>query len=216
MRVSRFILAGVLGLVVAGCACGRKACAPRDEFEPGFVSLFNGETLDNWVVMGKAAGWKVRDGVIHSGGGRGGEWLRSVKQYGDFILRLEWKVSRGGNSGVFIRCKETGSPWDTGHEIQISNEQPPRDDLHCTGSLYGSVAVNPRPDETPNRWRQYEITCRGKRITVKVDGVTCVDAEMDKVPAIADKPLRGYLGVQDSHTGIGKFVEYRNIRIKEL
>jgi len=207
-------------IVSAGCCsqCVKPTSGPAAQAGPpaGFASLFNGNDLDGWVVMGKPEGWEVRNGVIRSEGGKGGDWLRSVKQYDDFILMLEWKVSPGGNSGVFVRCTERGNPWETGHEIQISNERPPRDDLHCTGTLYGTVAVNPRPDESPNRWRKFEIACIGRKITVKVDGVQCVVADMDKVTAIKDKPLRGYIGIQDSHTGPGGVIEYRNIFLKEM
>lgn len=214
------LLAWLVAFVCAGCCCPsvKSPPGPVKHARPpaGFVHLFNGRNLDGWVIMGESEGWEAKDGVIRSEGGKGGNWLRSVKQYDDFILLLEWKVSPGGNSGVFVRCTEEGNPWETGHEIQISNERPPRDDMHCTGTLYGTVAVNPRPDETPNRWRKYEIACIGKKISVKVDGVQCVEADMDEVPAIGDKPLRGYVGLQDSHTGPGGVIEYRNIFIKEM
>jgi len=218
-RVMRTLFVIVLVSMVCAACCHcvvPKQCCAGSRTPSEFVSLFNGKSFDGWVIMGDPEGWKIQDGIIHSDGGKGGNWLRSVKEYSDFILTLEWKVSPRGNSGVFVRCTEQGNPWETGHEIQISNEQPPRDDMHCTGALYGTVAVNPRPDESPNRWRTYEIACIGKRITVKIDGVQCVDADMDKVPAIKNKPMRGYIGIQDSHTGPGCTIEYRNIRIKEL
>lgn len=188
----------------------------RGEKERGFILLFDGKSLDNWVIMGKPEGWKVENGVIRSEGGKGGNWLRSKKQYDNFVLRLEWRVAPGGNSGVFVRCTEKGNPWVTGHEIQISNEQPPRDALHCTGALYGTVAVDPRPDETPLKWREYTIRCAGKKITVFVDGKKTTDGDMDVHEGIRNKPMKGYIGLQDSHTEAGKFVEYRNIRIREL
>jgi len=187
-----------------------------EEKAEGFQLLFNGQDLNKWVIMGNPEGWKVQNGVIHSDGGKGGNWLRYRRQFSDFILRLEWKVSPGGNSGVFIRCPAAGDPWATGHEVQISNEQPPRDEAHCTGSLYGTVAVNPRPDESPDVWHTYEIRAVGKRITVLCDGVQCVDANLDEVEALKNKPLKGYLGLQDSHTGEGGVIEYRNLRLKDL
>ncbi len=219
MNTRRLFLA-CIPLAFLSCATGPSSgTGPRltvSERREGYVDLFNGRDFQNWVIMGERAGWRIADGVLVSDGGQGGNWLRTIREYDDFILRLEWRVAPGGNSGVFIRCTENGNPWETGHEIQISNEQPPRDDAHCTGSLYGSVAVDPRPDESPNVWHQYEIRCQGKRITVIVDGVTVVDARMDKVEAIRDKPLRGFVGLQDSHTAEGKWVEYRKIRIRVL
>jgi hypothetical protein len=187
--------------------------APGD-IQPGFVKLFDGKTLAGWTVMGNPEGWQVVNGVIRSEAGKGGNWLRTNRTYSDFVLRLEWRVSQNGNSGVFIRCKENGNPWETGHEVQITNE--PRDDLHCTGSLYGTVAVNPRPDESFGRWHTFEIRCEGQRIQVIADGVRCVDADMSRDVAIRDKPLAGYIGLQDAHTRPGGWIEFRNIRLKEL
>ena len=144
----------------------------------------------------------------------GKQSLEPIREFDDLVLRVQWRVSTDGNSGVFVRSKRQGSPWITGHEVQISNAL--RDDAHCTGSLYGSVAVKPRPDESPNRWHTFEIRCVGKRISVLADGVKVVDADGDKVAALKNKALAGYIGLQDSHAGKGCWIEYRNVRIKEL
>lgn len=191
-------------------AVGRAA----GDAEAGFVPLFDGKSLAGWTVMGDPAGWQVIDGVIRSEAGKGGNWLRSNRTYSDFVLRLEWRVSQNGNSGVFVRCKESGNPWETGHEVQITNE--PRDDLHCTGSLYGTVAVNPRPDESFGKWHTFEIRCEGTRIQVIADGVRCVDADMTRIEAIRNKPLSGYIGLQDAHTAPGGWIEFRNVRVEEI
>jgi hypothetical protein len=182
----------------------------------GWTPLFSGSDLANFDVMGAPEAYSVQDGILRSEGGKGGDWLRSKQQYADFVLHVEWRVSPGGNAGVFIRSAPEGAPWETGQECQISNEQPPRDELHCTGTLYGNVAANPRPDETPEVWRTYEIHCVGPRITVIVDDTRTVDVDAREVDAIRDKPLAGYVGLQDSHTAAGYWIEYRNVRIKEL
>ncbi len=189
--------------------------APADDAgEEGFVPIFNGENLDGWVVMGNAEGFRVVDGVIHSDGNSGAHWMRTEAEYGDYTLKLEWKVSENGNSGVFVRSDDEGEPWLTGYEIQISNE--PRDDAHCTGSLYGYASVNPRPDESFDTWHTFEVHCVGGKVTVIADGVQCVEFDQSTSTETADKPLTGYIGLQDSHSPDGHYVEYRNIRIKEL
>lgn len=180
---------------------------------PGWTGLFTGEDIDDFVVMGKQEGFQItEEGVLHSDSGKGGNWLRSKKQYSDFVFHVEWKVAPNGNSGAFIRSKQEGAPWVTGHEIQITNA--PRDDLHCTGTLYGNVAANPRPDESPNVWHSFDIHCVGPLITVIVDGKRTLNVNQEEVEKIKNKPLVGYVGVQDSH-GAG-WIEYRNIWIKEL
>jgi len=186
----------------------------KDKAEEGFTPLFNGKDLSGWVVMGKRSGWKVADRVIRSEGASGGNWLRSEKEYGDFVLKVEWRVSEGGNSGVFIRSAKKGAPWTTGYEVQISNAR--RDESHCTGSLYGYFAVDPRPDESADKWHTFEIHCRGPQIKVIADGVTCIDVDQSKHDKTKEKPLSGYVGLQDSHSPAGHYIEYRNIRIKPL
>ncbi len=183
----------------------------------GWTGLFAGEDLDAFDVVGNPQGFIIEQGgILRSPGASGGEWLRSKKQYSDFVLHVEYMISPGGNSGVFVRSAAEGAPWVTGHECQISNEQPPRDELHCTGTLYGTVAANPRPDESPEVWHTYEIHCVGSLITVIVDQQRTVNVDATEVEAIGDKALSGYVGVQDSHTGPEGWVQFRNIWIKEL
>ena len=160
--------------------------------------------------------------MIHSDGAKGGDWLRSEKRYGDFILKLDWKVSKEGNSGVFIRVSDTGAPWQTGYEVQISNQF--RDEKHCTGALYGYAAVKPRPDETADKWHTFEIHCVGSKIKVIADGVTVIDVDQKTLSAPDEqgytdpktKPVRGYIGLQDAHAPAGHYIEFRNVRVKEV
>jgi len=184
---------------------------------PEWIRLFNGKDFDGWEIMGNPGGWQILPGgVIRSEGGKGGNWLRYAgREFGDFILRAEWRVSKGGNSGLFIRARREGNPWETGHEVQVLND-PQRDALHCTGSLYGSVAVNPRPDESPDKWHAFEIHARGEHIIVIVDDVKVIDAKATDHPELKKRPLRGFIGIQDSHTDAGKWVEWRAIRIRPL
>ena len=213
-RRSLWAIALVVVLTCSHCLSGDK----KDE--GGFVPLFNGKNFDGWVIMGKKEGWTIKDGIIHSDGGRGGNWLRTKKQYNNFILKVEWKVSKGGNSGVFVRSDRDlelspdGLHLTIGYEVQISNA--PRDDSHCTGSLYGFAAVKPRPDESADKWHRFEIRCQGDQITVKSDGVKCIDFDQSTNEKTKKKPVKGYIGLQDSHSPKGHHIEYRNIRIKAL
>lgn len=203
-----------VGLVLGIGSLSRTEDKEKEKDKDGFVSLFNGKDLEGWKVMGKEGGFQVKDGILRSEGASGSEWLRYHKKFKNFIYKVDWKVSKDGNSGVFIRADEKGNPWLTGYEIQISNA--PRDDEHCTGSLYGYAAVKPRPDETEDKWHTFEIHCDGTKIKVISDGVKCIDIDQSKIDKAKDKPLEGYIGLQDSHSPKGHYIEYKNIKIKVL
>ena len=183
----------------------------------GFTSLFNGKDLANWTMLpGKVPAFEVADGAIETRA-RNGSDLFSVERFGNFIFRFEYLLSKVGNSGVVLRC-DPSNPWGTGVEVQLLAPWTPyRDDLHCTGSVYGYVAVTNRPDETTGIWHQMEIKCDRKTITISVDGkLTTVATNTDTVAGMKDKQLAGALGFQSNHSKEGEFARFRNIAIKNL
>ena len=182
----------------------------------GFVSLFNGKDLTNWTMPpGKAPAFAVVDGVLETRP-RNGSDLFTVQTFGNFIFRFEYLLSKVGNSGVLLRC-DPKNPWGTGVEVQLLAPWTPyRDDLHCTGSVYGYVAVTNRPDETTGIWHQMEITCDRKTITISVDGKLATVANTDAVAGMKEKHLAGALGFQSNHSHEGEFAKFRNIEIKNL
>lgn len=76
--------------------------------------------------------------------------------------------------------------------------------------------MNPRPDETPEKWRTTEITCKETMITVAIDGQKVCELDQDTNEKTKNKPLTGYVGVQDSHGPEGTWIEYQKVEIKEL
>lgn len=206
--------------------------APRNAPQPdreGFLPLFNGRDLTGWQP---AVNWAVEDGVItlknrtdrqeHND-----NYLWTERQYGDFVLDLEFKVAQGTNSGVFLHTSDPKDPVQTGIEIQVASSAPGRPlGKGSIGGIYDLVAptVNPlKPDD----WNRYTITCQGPRISVVLNGQPVSEANLDqwiearKSPDGTvnkfDRPLRdfartGYLGLQDHGTPVW----YRNIRIKPL
>lgn len=183
---------------------------PSDE---GFTPLFNGKDLSGWKIKGKPEGFWVKDGVIRSESHKGGEWMHTPRTYENFILRVQWRVGMGGNSGVFVRAQEDGYPWVTGSEMQITNEY--RDLPHCTGALYDMVAVGPRPDERADIWHETEIHCDGYRMKVFCDNIPVIDVDARHVPNLAGRPRTGVIGLQDSHNR-DAYVEFRKVLVKEL
>jgi hypothetical protein len=185
--------------------------------EEGYIDLFNGEDLEGWEIFANKDDFKIQDGVIHCETGDGGQILYYTKEaFEDFILVVEWRVSKGGNSGVFFRAPKVEAPWIDAWEVQISNEQPPRDDAHTTGSLYNYAAVSPRIDATPEEWHTFTIRCEGGQIQVQLDGTQIVEYDQASADETKDKPLKGFVGLQDSHGPAGTWIEYRTIKIKPL
>jgi hypothetical protein len=179
-------------------------------------SLFNGRDLTGWRETAIAK-WTVEDGAIvcRSDPERGGPgYLFSVEEYGDFVLELEFWVSRGGNSGIFIR-----QPWrDFGPRGDARPGQRPTDgvevqiDYNDSKNLTGSIYNRRQPDRVvggEERWNAYRIQCEGPRVQVFVDGQQVND--YTGLPA-----ARGVFGFQmhgaRPHNHV---VRFRNIRIAE-
>src|SRR5262249_16416222 len=115
----RFMLILTLPAVLC-CLPGLRA----DDVPEGFEKLFNGKDLSGWKVNegGNLDKWGGADGGLLTKSGGGG-WLMTEKEYGDFELRLEFKVPKAGNSGVALRSALTGQPYaNAGMEIQILDD----------------------------------------------------------------------------------------------
>jgi hypothetical protein len=177
--------------------------------------LFNGKKLDGWVIENDGR-FSVRDGRLFVDKGTG--WLRSAREYGDFVLEMDFRfLEKEANSGIFVRTgptsKNDDKGWpDNGYQIQcmdtltgdyplgtmIPYGAPPfvhESDLDALADAY-------RPTK---QWNHYEITCVGERLTVKLNGRTITTAH-------DIKNLRGHVGIQ-AELGL---LEFRNIRISVL
>ncbi|HVV02200.1 MAG TPA: DUF1080 domain-containing protein [Verrucomicrobiae bacterium] len=191
--------------------------------EKGFTSLFDGSTLNGWTLKDpKGAGYGVTNGTIYCATGGGGNLL-TEKDFGDFILRLQYKLQPGGNNGIGIRAPlDEGDVAYSGMEIQVLDDKAPKHahikPWQFNGSIYNVV---PAKNGTPKigEWNDYEITARGRHIKVVLNGRTIVNANLNDVhdeATIQKHPgifrARGHIGF----LGHNDFVQFRNIRIKEL
>lgn len=191
----------------------------------GFTALYNGKDLAGWHAKdGKIDAWKADGDVIACTSGGGG-WLTSDKEYGDFVLKVDWKIPAGGNSGVGLRYPAKGDPAHVGMEIQVLDDPAPAyaklDPAQYTGGIYYQVAADKEKKKLnpPGEWNSFEITCKGPQVIIKLNGVEIVNANMDENKvgrgghkALAERPKKGFVGLQ-SH---GSRVEFKNILIKEL
>jgi hypothetical protein len=193
--------------------------------EPGFVSLFDGKTLNGWVQVDKrGSGYVVQDGMLVCPKG-GGANLYTDKDYANFILRFEFRMEEGGNNGVGIRCPETARDCAyAGMEIQILDDQHEKykgriKPTQFHGSIYDVIPAKPGFLKKAGEWNQEEIVVNGRKIQVTLNGTVIVDADLDTVkdPAVLAKHpglarTTGRLGF----LGHDSLVEFRNIRVKPL
>lgn len=186
----------------------------------GFKKLFNGKDTAGWkAIDGKTEAWKVEKGVLYVEGNGG--WLMTTKEYGDFELRLQYKLPKAGNSGVALRAPLRGNPAFAGMEIQILDDRDPSyknlKPSQYTGSVYNVVPSKKQPSKPIGQWNNFRIVCKGCKVTVELNGETITNANLDdhkdkakENPGILRE--KGHIGLQDH----GGRLEFRNIFIKEL
>jgi len=201
------------GVLVATLWVAATASAADD----GFVPLFNGKDLSGWTTTGN---WIVEEGgtvALHPRPGEHGwtrydAYLTTARKYKDFVLDLEFKINKGGNSGVFLRVGNPKDQVSSGFEIQIldTHGKSPVGEHDC-GGVIGTAAPAKNMAKPAGEWNRYVITCQGKRLKVELNGEQIIDLELDK-SAVRNRPAEGYIGFQDE----GQPVWYRNVRIKEL
>ena len=192
------IAAVALGLFLVVCAGVEYAPTVSAQAGGGWTTLFDGKSMNQWTPVGKVD-WKIADGALEAINGMG--FLLSKQPYGDFEFRTDIWVTPDANSGVFIRCQDPNKVGAaTCYEVNVFDTRP--DQTYRTGGIVDvakpSVVIN-----TGNKWNTLEITAKGPRLVVRLNGMQTVDVE-DK------KFARGPLALQ---AGVGT-VRFRNVQIR--
>ncbi|MBI3920704.1 MAG: DUF1080 domain-containing protein [Armatimonadetes bacterium] len=196
------------------------AARPKPDAE-GFFPLFNSKDLTGW--QGSTNGYVVENAVLVCIPDKGG-LLYTEEQYGDFILRFDFKLTTNANNGIGLRFTE-GNPAYSGMEIQVLDDSGDQyktlQPYQYHGSIYGVVPCERGHQKPVGEWNSEEIIANGRHVTVVLNGVTIVDADLDKAstPETMDhqphpglKNEKGFIGF----LGHGSRVEFRNVRMKEL
>lgn len=195
----------------------------QTEEEEGFVPLFNGRDLSGW--RGDTEGYVAENGKIVIRPDRGSGNLFTEKEYSDFILRFEFKLTPAANNGLGIRAPLEGDAAYAGMELQILEDGSPvywnLRPYQYHGSIYGVVAAKRGFLRPVGEWNSEEVVARGRTIQVIVNGTTIVDADIDQASRDGTLDGRSHPGLdrESGHIGFlghGSIVEFRNIRIKEL
>ena len=165
-------LAAALGVALAGCAGSGGA---------GWTSLIQGtDGMGNFNQVGEAD-WSAVDGAIQATrGGKDPSYLVTKNSYRDFAIRVEFWSSDDANSGVFLRCQNPAVITDENcYEANIFDQRP--DPTYGTGAI---VKVAKAPDPMPKaggKWNTYEITAKGSRLTLVLNGTKTVEIEDSKL-----------------------------------
>jgi HEAT repeat protein len=196
---------------------------PEEKAE-GFISLFNGRNLDNWV--GNKQSYVCEDGmiVIRPADDSGGN-LYTEKEYADFLFRFEFQLTPAANNGLGIRAPLTGDAAYVGMELQILDDTDPvyanLQPYQYHGSVYGVIPSRKGFLKPIGDWNYEEVTAKGTWIKIVLNGTIIVDGDiagprdngtMDHKDHPGLKNTTGHIGF----LGHGSLVKFRNIRIKEL
>jgi len=216
----------------------------QKEIEEGWVLLFDGQTSNGWRGNNRPdfpSGWQIVDGTLHcvgtgtgeAGAENGGDII-TTKEFSNFRLKLEWKISEGGNSGIFYLGKEVPEwpIYKTAPEMQVlDNEKHPdaragKDGNRMAGSLYDLIPAKPQNAKPVGEWNTVEIEVFKGSVWHRQNGETVLEYHLwtedwnkmvasSKFPELnpdwANVPKSGVIALQDH----GDDVWYRNIKILE-
>lgn len=201
------------------------------EQDEGWQLLFDGQSLQHWRTYGQDQadpGWQVQDGAIVLLKGGGGD-LITRSTFTNFELKLTWRISEGGNSGIFFNADESSLPiFVHAPEIQILDDARHPDNKKAnrrSGSLYDMIAAPPNSQKPAEQWNQVVIYQQHGHLQAWQNGVMTVDIQLrserwDSLVAnskFAEWPgfgelSSGHIGLQDH----GDVVAFKNLKIRPL
>jgi len=158
--------------------------------------------------------------VIHCMGNHHSYWIKAPGSYGDCVIRLQYKVAPGTNSGIFLRVPGTEWPAHQGFEVQVLDDygQPPT--VNTSGSVYDVLTPMRNMSRPASEWNEVEITLINRTVVIVWNGFKIIDTDLNTLTepigkwdmAYKDMPLEGGFGVQNH----GGEVWYRSIEVKRL
>jgi Domain of Unknown Function (DUF1080) len=174
----------------------------REEIAAGWIRLFDGETMLGWKANNEV-NWKITAGVIHADQGKPG-LLVTNSEFADYELRCDFRLEKGGNSGIFLRTPfRPQDPTRDCYELNMCDSHP----AFPTGSLVGLVRPE-KPISGEEAWHTYHVTLEGNTIEIRLDGESVLTYRDDRPGALA----RGFIGLQKNALK----AEYRNVFLRPL
>jgi hypothetical protein len=201
-----------------------------EEKAAGWILLFNGENLRGWRTSGGLSSKVPVDDHAINPHGCGDYMLVHEQTWGNFVLALDFKISKGCNSGIFVRTFPlTPRPSkDVGYNgIEIAIDDSRTAGYHDTGAIYDLVKPSKNTMKPPGDWNHIEITCDGAKLSIELNAEVVTRMDLDEWTArncrpdgskhkfdtiYRDHPRSGYIGLQDH----GSACWYKNIKMKPL
>lgn len=232
-----FCLVILSAILISGCGVNKSIM--NGAKSQGWQKLFDGTSTEGWHTYGKATAgsdWKVQDGAIYLDAknrtaGQGGD-LVTNEEFDNFHLKLEWKISKNGNSGIIFNVHEDPvkypATYNTGPEMQVLDNDGHADGKilkHRTGDLYDLITSNKEPVKPVGQWNKVEIISNNGKLDFILNGEKIVSTTMwddnwkQMIAGSKFKTMPGFgiyktgkIALQDH----GNDVWYRNITIKRL
>ena len=179
--------------------------------EPRGEPMFNGKDFAGWWTEGNLDKWRIEDSGEVVRYDRAGDYLRTEKLYANFTWSFEYKMERGGNSGVSVRTPKEGWPTADGMELQLLDTPYNAEikDQPCM-AVYGHVLPLDRADKS-ERWNRVVVKADGWMISAWMNGRLVQQVNTFHHPELKHRYLRGWLGFQDH----GAWIRVRNVHVLE-
>lgn len=210
----------------------------KQEKKEGWKLLFDGKTTKGWHKYGGnpiGEAWKAADGTLYldTAVKNGGGDITTVNEFDNFDLKLEWKISPGGNSGIIFYVHEDtaqyGWCWETGPEMQVLDNDKAEDNKkenHLAGTLYDLLGKADKSKPNPvGEWNQAEIKCVNGKLELYLNDINIVSTVLwddywkAMVAGSKFRTMKGFGTYKKGHIALqdhGYGVWFRNIKIKKL
>jgi len=180
---------------------------------PGFVSLFNGRDFTNWDITPDRGAWVIEKGEILCKGKPGVPYLvRSVKEYENFEFYIDFRISKGCNSGIFYHVRQLGRESRIGFETQILDDAGTDPNKTSSGSIYDVIAPKTNAMKPAGEWNRYHILFDWPRCKVWLNDTIVQDIDCTADPVFKYRLRKGIIGLSNH----GSQAWFRNIWVKEL
>jgi hypothetical protein len=227
MRTTLACLVLLIGLPAA--RAGDNELSPKEKAD-GWILLFDGKTLDGWMTSSRKPSKTPVEQASINPHKCGGYMMVHKKKWENFVLSCDFKISKGCNSGIFVRTS-TLTPRkgkDVGYNgLEVAIDDTPGAGYHDTGAIYDLAKPKKQMLKPIGQWNHVVITCNKSVIEVELNGVKVTRMDMDDYTkpylrpdgtrhkfdiAYKDHPRSGYIGLQDH----GSPCWFKNIKIKPL